>query len=106
MIRSLIEGVTYSQKDCLDLVEALGVAVTSVRASGGGARSPFWRVVQLVGGVALFLYALRLLAPMPGDRVGFILLVALLAAGSMALTDSIVGVLAAMLDKTQKKDPE
>ncbi len=69
-------------------------------------RSPFWRVVQLVGGVALFLYALRLLAPMPGDRVGFILLVALLAAGSMALTDSIVGVLVAIFEKTQKRGHE
>jgi xylulokinase len=45
LIRSLIEGVSYSQKDCLDIVENLGVSVSSVRASGGGARSPFWRQV-------------------------------------------------------------
>jgi xylulokinase len=45
LIRSLIEGVSYSQKDCLDIVEQLGVPVSSVRASGGGARSPFWRQV-------------------------------------------------------------
>jgi xylulokinase len=43
LIRSLIEGVSYSQRDCLDIVESLGVAVNSVRASGGGAQSPFWR---------------------------------------------------------------
>jgi len=43
LIRALIEGVCYSQKDCLDIIEELGVAVTSVRVSGGGARSPFWR---------------------------------------------------------------
>ncbi|MDP9169189.1 MAG: xylulokinase [Acidobacteriota bacterium] len=43
MIRALIEGVSYSQKDCLDIVESLGVAIESVRASGGGATSPFWR---------------------------------------------------------------
>lgn len=69
-------------------------------------RSPFWRVLQLIAGVALFLYALRLLSPMPDDRAGFILLVAILAAGSMALTDSIVGVLATALDKMQKKGNE
>ena len=69
-------------------------------------RSPFWRVVQFVAGVALFLYALRLLSPMPGDRAGFILLVALLAAGSMALTESIVGVLVAVFDKMQKRRDE
>ncbi|HEY4361571.1 MAG TPA: xylulokinase [Bryobacteraceae bacterium] len=42
LIRAAIEGVSYSQKDCLDIVEGLGVHVESVRASGGGARSAFW----------------------------------------------------------------
>ena len=69
-------------------------------------RSAFWRVVQFVAGVALFLYALRLVAPMPNDRAGFILLVAVLAAGSMALADSIVGLILAVFDKMQKKGNE
>ena len=43
LIRAVIEGVSYSQRDCLDIIEDLGVAVRSVRASGGGARSAFWR---------------------------------------------------------------
>jgi xylulokinase len=43
LIRSLIEGVSYSQKDCLDIIEKLGVPILSVRVSGGGARSRFWR---------------------------------------------------------------
>jgi xylulokinase len=43
LIRSLIEGVSYSQKDCLDIVGELGVPIRSIRVSGGGARSPFWR---------------------------------------------------------------
>jgi len=45
LIRAVIEGVSYSQRDCLDIIEGLGVAVNSVRASGGGAQSPFWRGV-------------------------------------------------------------
>ena len=45
LIRAVIEGVSYSQKDCLDVVEQLGVEVSSVRASGGGARSLFWRQI-------------------------------------------------------------
>jgi xylulokinase len=45
LIRAIIEGVSYSQKDCLDIVEQLGVPVSSVRASGGGARNPFWRQI-------------------------------------------------------------
>jgi len=43
LIRALLEGVSYSQKDCLDLVEQLSGPVESVRVSGGGARSAFWR---------------------------------------------------------------
>ncbi len=45
LLRAMVEGVSYSLKDCLDIVESLGVAVESVRASGGGAKSPFWRGV-------------------------------------------------------------
>ena len=45
LVRALIEGVCYSQLDCLEIVESLGVPVASVRASGGGATSPFWRQV-------------------------------------------------------------
>jgi xylulokinase len=43
LLRALIEGVSYSQRDCLDIIEELGVSVSSVRASGGGAKSPVWR---------------------------------------------------------------
>jgi xylulokinase len=43
LVRALIEGVSYSQKDCLDIIEKLGVPISSVRVSGGGARSRFWR---------------------------------------------------------------
>jgi xylulokinase len=43
LLRSMIEGVSYSLKDCLEIIGTLGVDVQVVRASGGGARSPFWR---------------------------------------------------------------
>ncbi len=45
LIRSIIEGVSYSQRDCLEIIEALGVPVNSVRVSGGGGKSAFWRQV-------------------------------------------------------------
>src|SRR5258708_10727394 len=45
LIRAVIEGVSYSQKDCLRIIEELGVPVDSIRASGGGARSAFWRQI-------------------------------------------------------------
>jgi xylulokinase len=43
LIRSLLEGVSFSQRDCLEIIERMGVPVQSVRLSGGGAASPFWR---------------------------------------------------------------
>jgi len=45
LVRAVIEGVSYSQRDCLDIIEELDVPVNAVRASGGGAKSPFWRQV-------------------------------------------------------------
>ncbi|MBE3574375.1 MAG: xylulokinase, partial [Firmicutes bacterium] len=40
------EGVTFSLKDCLGLIENLGIEVRQVRLSGGGARSRLWREMQ------------------------------------------------------------
>jgi len=46
MVRALLEGVTYSLRDCLAIIEEQGVAVKQIRASGGGAKSAFWRQLQ------------------------------------------------------------
>src|SRR5450631_714866 len=43
LIRAVIEGVSFSLADCLEIIEGMGVAVESVRVSGGGAQSAFWR---------------------------------------------------------------
>jgi len=43
MIRAVLEGVAYSQMDCLEIIDNMGVKVKTVRLSGGGAKSPFWR---------------------------------------------------------------
>jgi xylulokinase len=43
MVRAVLEGVSYSQKDCLEIIEGLGCPVASVRLSGGGARSAIWK---------------------------------------------------------------
>ena len=46
LTRSVMEGVAYSLRDCLDVLVAMGVPVDEIRASGGGARSPLWRQIQ------------------------------------------------------------
>jgi len=46
LIRSLLEGVTFGMRDALEIMSAMGIGVSEVRASGGGARSGFWRQLQ------------------------------------------------------------
>ena len=43
MIRAIMEGVTYSLKDCLSVLEEMGVTPDNMLACGGGARSNLWR---------------------------------------------------------------
>jgi xylulokinase len=46
MIRSLLEGVTFGMRDALEIMREMGIPIEEVRASGGGARSDFWRHLQ------------------------------------------------------------
>lgn len=46
MIRSVMEGVVYSLRDCLEIILEMGVSVDHIRASGGGGKSPLWRQMQ------------------------------------------------------------
>lgn len=43
MLRSVMEGVAFSQTDCVEILRSMGVPVNEVRASGGGGKSPLWR---------------------------------------------------------------
>src|SRR4051812_26138070 len=46
LIRSLLEGVTFGMRDALEIMREMNIPVREVRASGGGARSGFWRQLQ------------------------------------------------------------
>jgi xylulokinase len=41
-----MEGVAFSLKDTLVAFEQLGIEMTSIVASGGGAKSALWRTIQ------------------------------------------------------------
>jgi xylulokinase len=43
MARAVLEGVTFSLRECLDLLCKLGQSCSRVRVSGGGSRSALWR---------------------------------------------------------------
>ena len=46
MIRALLEGVTFGMRDAIEIMREMNIPITQVRASGGGARSAFWRQLQ------------------------------------------------------------
>ena len=47
MCRAVMEGVTFSLRDTIEILrESNGLQVTEVRAMGGGAKSALWRQIQ------------------------------------------------------------
>jgi len=42
MIRAIMEGVSFSLKDCLEVINGMDISVNIMRACGGGS-GPFWR---------------------------------------------------------------
>ena len=98
LIRAVIEGVSYSQRDCLDIIEQLGVEVNSVRGSGGGAKSPFWRGV-LAGILAKRVVTLE---SQEGSAYG----AALLALAGTGAYGSVEETCAATIRETESLDPD
>ena len=46
MVRAVLEGATFALRDSFALFEKLKVPVKQIRATGGGAKNPFWRQMQ------------------------------------------------------------
>jgi len=46
LLRAVMEGVSYSLTDCLEIIKSMGIEVNEVRASGGGGKSKLWRQMQ------------------------------------------------------------
>ncbi len=54
LIRSVLEGVAFSLKDCFTILDEQGLTIEQMRATGGGAKSPLWRqIIADVLGVEL-----------------------------------------------------
>jgi xylulokinase len=43
MMRAVMEGVTFSLRNCLDVFREMGVEFDEMMATGGGGRSKVWR---------------------------------------------------------------
>ena len=54
LIRSVLEGVAFSLKDCSTIIQGQGLPIEQVRVTGGGAKNPLWRqIITDVLGVEL-----------------------------------------------------
>jgi xylulokinase len=99
LIRSIIEGVSYSQKDCLVLVEELGAEARSVRTSGGGAQSPFWRQIL----ADILAKPVVTLASQEGSAYGAALL-AMAGTGAYASVPEVCGAVIREVDTVEPQD--
>ncbi|WP_156299684.1 xylulokinase [Streptobacillus canis] len=41
-VRSTIEGISYSLKNCLDVIEEMGIKVDEMKLTGGGSKNKIW----------------------------------------------------------------
>jgi xylulokinase len=46
LVRAVLEGVTLTMRQILDIFVSLGIGAGRVRLGGGGAKTPFWRQLQ------------------------------------------------------------
>ena len=46
MLRSVLEGAIFSLKDIARLIEEMGIQISQIRTSGGGAHSDLWRQIH------------------------------------------------------------
>jgi xylulokinase len=45
LVRAVMEGVAFGLRDSLEIIRAMGVNISQIRASGGGAQSAVWRQI-------------------------------------------------------------
>ena len=99
LVRSIVEGVSYSQKDCLVIIEELGAEARSVRASGGGAKSPFWRQTL----ADILEKTVVTLASQEGSAYGAALL-AMAGTGAYSSVPEVCGAMIREVDKVEPRD--
>ncbi len=100
MLRAVMEGVTYSLRDCVEVFREMGVSVSDMTACGGGGSSKLWRSML----ADLFNSKVKTAASKEGPALG----VGILAAVGAGLYSSVREACGAIVrtDKVQTPDPE
>lgn len=79
MLRAVMEGVTYSLRDCLEVFKEMNITVNDMMACGGGGSSPLWR--QMLAD--LYTCPIQTLASKEGPALGVAIL-AMVGTGAYA----------------------
>lgn len=98
MIRAIMEGVTYSLRDCAEILHEMGVTNREIVACGGGGTSPLWR--QMLADV------LDCEVSTVASREGPALGVALLAGVGAGLYESVPAACAAVIRTSAPQQPD
>lgn len=98
MVRAVLEGVTFSLKDCLDILAGMSAVPDTMYACGGGGSSAFWR--QMLSDV--FGLPVRTVKCNEGPALG----VAILAAVGADIYKDVPSACAAMVSDNTSTAPD
>lgn len=98
LLRAVMEGVTYSMRQNLEVLRGMGIAPAEMRACGGGARSPFWR--QMMADV--FALPVRTVKNTEGPALG----AAILGGVAAGLYADIPSACAALIQENEPQLPD
>ena len=96
MLRAVLEGVSYSLRDCVEVFKQMNINVSDMMACGGGGTSPLWRSML----ADLYNCPVKTVASKEGPALG----VALLASVGAGIYSSVPEACKAVIktDKTQE----
>ena len=97
MLRAVMEGVTYSLRDCLEVLRGMGIQPAEMLACGGGGSSPMWR--QMLADV--FACPVKTVKSKEGPALG----VAILAGVGAGLYPSVQEACDAMIQTNPPQEP-
>lgn len=100
LLRAVMEGVSYSLRDCLEVFKEMKVSISDMMACGGGGKSPLWRKML----ADLYGCPVSTVSATEGPALG----VAILAGVAAGIYKDVPSACRSMIqkDKTQQPDEE
>lgn len=97
MLRAVMEGVSYSLRDCVEVFKEMHISISDMMACGGGGSSPLWRSML----ADLYNCPVKTLASKEGPALG----VALLAAVGAGIYSSVPEACKAVIKVNKVQEP-